>query len=153
MDVRISDGDIAMLSSGSYEYITGIEEAVQRVRISALTVKGDFIYDRELGTDYSGLSADDPLLLEKLDLLIKELGKRLADKQLSIRVTDEAKAYIADNGYDPIYGARPLKRYLQSHVETLLARKIIAEDPAPETTLVVDMEDNALTVTLETPNG
>ncbi len=72
MDVRISDGDIAMLSSGSYEYITGIEEAVQRVRISALTVKGDFIYDRELGTDYSGLSADDPLLLEKLDLLIKE---------------------------------------------------------------------------------
>ncbi len=88
-----------------------------------------------------------------LDLLIKELGKRLADKQLSIRVTDEAKAYIADNGYDPIYGARPLKRYLQSHVETLLARKIIAEDPAPETTLVVDMEDNALTVTLETPNG
>ena len=88
-----------------------------------------------------------------LDLLIKELGKRLADKQLSIRVTDEAKAYIADNGYDPIYGARPLKRYLQSHVETLLARKIIAEDPAPETTLVVDMKDNALTVTLETPNG
>lgn len=72
MDVKISDGDIAMLSSGSYRYIAGLEEAVQRVRLAALTVKGDFIYDRELGTDYSGLSADDDLLVEKLDMLIKE---------------------------------------------------------------------------------
>ncbi len=72
MDVRISDGDIAVLSSGSYEYICGIEEAVQRVRLSAMTVKGDFIYDRELGTDYSGISADDPLLKEKLDMVIRE---------------------------------------------------------------------------------
>lgn len=72
MDVRIAHGDIARVASGSYEYITGIEEAVQRVRISALTQKGDFVYDRELGTDYTGLSADDELLKEKLDLRVKE---------------------------------------------------------------------------------
>lgn len=72
MDVKIANGDIAMVSSGDYIYITGIEEAVQRVRISALTVKGDFVYDRELGTDYRGLSADDEMLCEKLEVLIKE---------------------------------------------------------------------------------
>ena len=72
MDVKIANGDIAMVSSGDYTYITGIEEAVQRVRISALTVKGDFIYDRELGTDYRGLHADDAMLCEKLELLLKE---------------------------------------------------------------------------------
>ena len=85
-------------------------------------------------------------------LLIKALDKRLSEKQLSIRVTDEAKSYIADNGYDPIYGARPLKRYLQSHVETLLARKIIADDPMPDSVLVVGLDNGALTVTIEKPN-
>ena len=87
-----------------------------------------------------------------LGLLIKALDKRLSEKQLSIRVTDEAKSYIADNGYDPIYGARPLKRYLQSHVETLLARKIIADDPMPDSVLVVGLDNGALTVTIEKPN-
>lgn len=72
MDIRIDNGDIVALSSDSYEYIRGIEEAVQRVRISALTVRGDFIYDRELGTDYSGIGKYDPLLREKLDMVIKE---------------------------------------------------------------------------------
>ena len=87
-----------------------------------------------------------------LGLLIKALDKRLSEKQLSVRVTDEAKSYIADNGYDPIYGARPLKRYLQSHVETLLARKIIADDPMPDSVLVVGLDNGALTVTIEKPN-
>ena len=72
MDVKIAQGDIERVASGSYRYITGIEEAVQRVRISALTQKGDFVYDRELGTDYTGLSADDELIKEKLDLRLKE---------------------------------------------------------------------------------
>ena len=94
MDVRISDGDIAMLSSGSYEYITGIEEAVQRVRISALTMKGDFIYDRELGTDYSGLSADDPLLVEKLDLLIKESCSDIYGASVEVLSCDDLTAVI-----------------------------------------------------------
>ena len=94
MDVRISDSDIAMLSSGRYEYITGIEEAVQRVRISALTMKGDFIYDRELGTDYRGLSADDPLLLEKLDLLIKESCSDIYGTSVEVLSCDELVAVI-----------------------------------------------------------
>ncbi len=84
MDVRIADGDIALTVSGSYEYITGPEEAVQRVRLSALTVKGDFPYDRELGTDYSGLSADDELLREKLEILLIESCADIADT--SVRV-------------------------------------------------------------------
>ena len=88
MDVRISDGDIAMASSGDYIYITGIEEAVQRVRISALTQKGDFIYDRELGTDYSGLHADDALLCEKLDLLIKESCADIRDTAVEVLSCD-----------------------------------------------------------------
>ncbi len=82
-----------------------------------------------------------------LDLLIASLDKRLAEKQLHISVTDAAKQYIADNGYDPIYGARPLKRFLQSSVETLLARKIISEDLQPDTVLTVDSADNKLVIT------
>ena len=72
MDVRIQNGDISALSAGGYSYITGLEEMAQRVTIAALTVKGAFIYDRELGTDYGSLSADDELIVEKLDMLIKE---------------------------------------------------------------------------------
>ena len=84
MDVRISDGDIAVTVSGGYEYITGIEEAVQRVRLSALTAKGDFIYDRELGTDYSGLRADDDLLEDKLEMLLREACADIADTQVRV---------------------------------------------------------------------
>lgn len=94
MDVRISDGDIAMLSSGSYVYITGIEEAVQRVRISAMTMKGDFIYDRELGTDYSGLRADDPLLVQKLDMLIKESCSDIYGTSVEVLSCDDLTAVI-----------------------------------------------------------
>ena len=82
-----------------------------------------------------------------VDLLVKSLGERLAEKQISIRLTETAKDFIVDNGYDPVYGARPLKRYLQSKVETLLARKLIAEDIAPETELTVDCADGELAVT------
>lgn len=81
-----------------------------------------------------------------IELQIRSLDKRLGEKQLHVIVTDEAKKYIGDNGYDPIYGARPLKRYIQSHVETILARKIISSDLAPDTTLTVDVENNELTV-------
>jgi ATP-dependent Clp protease ATP-binding subunit ClpB len=63
-----------------------------------------------------------------------------------VRVTDTAKNYIVEAGSDPHYGARPLKRYLQSKVETLLARKIIATDVAPDTTLVIDRDENGLFV-------
>ncbi len=82
-----------------------------------------------------------------IDLLIDALGKRLADKQLSVELTDAAKQYVIDNGYDPVYGARPLKRFLQRNVETLLGRAIIAGDLSAGTTLRVDMDNGALTVT------
>ena len=81
-----------------------------------------------------------------VDLMVKDLQKRLADKQLSVRLTPEAKEYIVNTGYDPVYGARPLRRFLQSRVETLIARKIIAEDVAPDTCLVVDYRGGELTV-------
>lgn len=80
------------------------------------------------------------------DLLLAELSKRLEGKQLKVELTDSAKQYLVDEGYDPVMGARPLKRFMQSKLETLLARKIIAEDIAPGTTLTVDLEDEKLTV-------
>ena len=79
-----------------------------------------------------------------VDLLLVSLKERLASKQLSVTVTDKAKDYIIDTAYDPIYGARPLKRFLQSHVETLIARKIISEDIEPGTNIVIDYDGTEL---------
>ena len=81
-----------------------------------------------------------------VDLMLNSLRKRLEDKQLSLTVTDAAKDYIIANGYDVNYGARPLKRWIQQKVEPLLARKIIAEDLAPNTMLTVDYDGNKLIV-------
>ncbi|MBR3439511.1 MAG: AAA family ATPase, partial [Clostridia bacterium] len=79
-----------------------------------------------------------------IDLLAQSLAKRLADQQLGLEITDEAKNYIADEGYDPVYGARPLKRFLQSGVETLAAKLIISQNPAPGSTLVIDRGSEGL---------
>ncbi len=76
-----------------------------------------------------------------VDLLLKDLNKRMAEKQLQCVVTEQAKQVIIERGYDPVYGARPLKRYLQRYVETLIAKKIIQEDLEPDTTLTVDVND------------
>ena len=84
-----------------------------------------------------------------IELLIDELRARLEGRQLKLRITDKAKEYIADEGYDPQYGARPLKRFLQSRVETLAAKLIIAKDPAPGSTLVIDYDGNELTGDVE----
>ena len=77
-----------------------------------------------------------------VDLMLEDLSKRLKDKQLTVRVIDAAKDFIIENGFDPNFGARPLKRYIQRKVETLLAKKIIADDVAPNTELVVDLKDD-----------
>ena len=79
-----------------------------------------------------------------VDLLVADLQKRMAQRQLTVSLTDAAKDYLIAKGYDPIYGARPLKRLLQTEVETLLARWIIAEDPAPETAITVDYDGEKL---------
>ena len=86
-----------------------------------------------------------------LELQLQDLRKRLAEKQLDITLSDKAKAYIIDNGYDPVYGARPLKRFLQSKVETLAARIIIARDPAPGSVITGDCDENGLTADLKQP--
>ena len=88
MDVLLKNGDIAALASGGYTYISGVDEAVQRVLISVLTPAGEFIYDRELGTDYSGLSEDDELLTEKLDMLIQEACCDISDTQVKVLSCD-----------------------------------------------------------------
>ena len=81
-----------------------------------------------------------------IDLMVDELNRRLEDKQLTVRLTDQAKAHIIDEAYDPVYGARPLRRYLQHTVETLISRKIIADQVNPGQVLTVDCKDGQLTV-------
>ena len=81
-----------------------------------------------------------------VELQIEDLRRRLASKQLRLSMTDAAKDHVIEAAYDPLFGARPLKRYLQSKVETLVARKLIREDVAPGTALCVDIEDGDLTV-------
>ena len=81
-----------------------------------------------------------------VDLLIADLNKRLKDKQLKVEITDAAKDHIIESAYDPIYGARPLKRFIQSKIETLLAREIIGGDIEPETTLKIDCENASLVI-------
>ena len=93
-----------------------------------------------------------PLTKDKIthiiDLIMKDLNGRLADKQLKCELTERAKNYIIETGYDPAFGARPLKRLVQRHVETLLARKIIADEVEPGTTLTVDVDENGNYVVL-----
>ena len=81
-----------------------------------------------------------------IDLLAADLNRRLADKQLTVILTDAAKQYIIDSAYDPVYGARPLKRFVQHTVETLISRKIIADEVAPGAALTVDYDGAALVV-------
>ena len=80
-----------------------------------------------------------------INLLLADLNKRLSDKELRLEMTDEAKDYITDHGYDPVYGARPLKRYVQKHVETLAARIILQGDVVSGDTIVITMEGDSLT--------
>ena len=81
-----------------------------------------------------------------VDRMVKELSDRLADQELSLELTDAAKQMVVDNGYDPVYGARPLKRYLQNYVETLTAKKILSGDVHAGDTIVLDVKDGAFTV-------
>lgn len=84
-----------------------------------------------------------------VDLQVADLNHRLIDKQLTVRMTSAARSYIVAQGYDPIYGARPLKRFMQRSVETLIARKLIAEDVQPRTELLVDYDGDKLVIDAE----
>ena len=81
-----------------------------------------------------------------VDLMVKELSDRLADQELSIELTDAARTQVIENGYDPVYGARPLKRYLQNYVETLAAKKILSGDVHAGDTLVLDVKDGEFVI-------
>ena len=81
-----------------------------------------------------------------VDLMVKELSDRLADQELSLELTDAARTQVIENGYDPIYGARPLKRYLQNYVETLAAKKILSGDVHQGDTLVLDVKDGEFVI-------
>ena len=84
-----------------------------------------------------------------IHLIIADLNKRLEDKQLTIRLSDEAMQYIVDNAYDPVYGARPLKRYIQKYVETLAAKMILADQVEEGDTIVITVEDDKLSAKCE----
>ena len=81
-----------------------------------------------------------------VDLMVKELSDRLVDQELSLELTDAARTQVIENGYDPIYGARPLKRYLQNYVETLAAKKILSGDVHQGDTLVLDVKDGEFVI-------
>ena len=80
------------------------------------------------------------------ELLLGDLRRRLGELRLRVEVTDAAKDTIIESGFDPIYGARPLKRYIQSRVETLAAKYIIERDPEPDSVIVIDADENGLKV-------
>lgn len=84
-----------------------------------------------------------------IDLMLGDLRSRLKNKQLDVAVTDAAKDYIVKEGYDPVYGARPLKRFIQRSLETMIARKIISDSAEPYSTLKVDFNGSSLTITEE----
>lgn len=91
---------------------------------------------------YKPLSKDN--LMSIINLLVEEIGRRLLEKRLTIMVTDEARRHIVEEGYDPVYGARPLRRYLQRHVETMIGRAIIAGDVSEGDEIVIDDRDGHL---------
>ena len=82
-------------------------------------------------------------------MLEKDLDKRLQDKELHVKLTDAAKGYIADQGFDPVFGARPLRRFLQRKVETLIARTLIEKEIPPFSTFIVDYVDGELTIKVD----
>jgi ATP-dependent chaperone clpB len=80
-----------------------------------------------------------------INLLMADLNKRLADREITVELSDAASHFIVENGYDPIYGARPLKRFLQKHVETLSAKLILADEVREGDTILIDVEGDHLT--------
>ena len=79
-----------------------------------------------------------------MDLIIADLNRRLADRDLSLELTEDAKQFVVDNAYDPVYGARPLKRYIQKYVETATAKLILADGVDSGDTVLISAENGTL---------
>ena len=161
-DGRITDGQgrtvdfkntIIILTSnlGSDIILDGMENGVigeeARAAIQKLlraTFRPEFINRLDETVFYKPLTGED--LGKIVELLLKDLAGRLAQRRLTLELTDAAKAYIVETGSDPLFGARPLKRFIQSKVESLIARHILRADPAPDTVITVDCSNGTLTV-------
>ena len=162
-DGRITDGQgrtvdfkntVIILTSnlGSQYLLEGINDAGEitdeaREQVNALlkqAFRPEFLNRLDEIVFYKPLTRENVTAI--VDLMVAQLNGRLADKELSCRLTDAAKALIIDRAYDPLYGARPLRRYLQHTVETLISRAIIAGTVAPGETLMVDVKEGELTV-------
>jgi ATP-dependent Clp protease ATP-binding subunit ClpB len=96
-----------------------------------------------------------PLVLEEIKrivlLMVEDIRRRLSDRNICLELSDEAAGFIAEAGFDPVYGARPLKRFLQHEVETRIGREIIAGDVGEGAVIVLDVEDDRLTVRARPP--
>ena len=133
---------------GSSYLLEGIDETGEisddaRMEVEALlkqSFRPEFLNRLDEIVFYKPLTKDN--ITHIIDLILKDLNGRLADKQLKCELTDRTKEFIVETGYDPAFGARPLKRLVQRHVETLLARKIIADAVAPGAVLTVDVDEN-----------
>ena len=84
-----------------------------------------------------------------IKLIIADLNKRLSDRELTVELSQEAESFIIDNAYDPVYGARPLKRYIQKYVETLSAKLILADEVEQGDTIWIDVEDGKLSASVK----
>lgn len=144
---------IILTSNLGSEYILeGINEKGEiskeaKDKVSALlkqSFRPEFLNRLDEIVFYKPLKKDE--ISQILDLLIKDLEKRLADKQIHLVLTPSAKDYLIENGYDEVYGARPLRRFVQKKLETLIAKKILSQEILPKTTVNVDCQNNELVI-------
>ena len=135
---------IIMTSNLGSDYILGASQDKDELVMNELkhTFKPEFINRIDEIIIFNSLSKS--VIYEILDKIINEIGNRLKDKYISINITKEAKDFIINNSYNEDYGARPIKRYVQRNVETLIANKIISDDIKPNTTITIDVIDNKL---------
>ncbi len=137
---------------GSQFLLDGIEEdgeisAQAREQVNELlkrSFRPEFLSRLDEIVFYKPLTKDN--ITHIIDLLVADLNRRLADKQLTVELTQQAKGFIIDSAYDPVYGARPLRRFVQHTVETLIGRKIIADQVSAGQRLTVDLQDGELMV-------
>ena len=121
------------------------EEAKENVRnLLKQNFRPEFLNRLDEIIFYKPLKKDE--ISKILELLIKDLERRLEDKHIKLNLTDAAKNYLIDNGYDEVYGARPLKRFVQKKLETLIAKEILTQKILPNTTVTVDCKDNELVI-------
>lgn len=129
-------GDDGEISDQARE---GVNDLLRR------TFRPEFLNRLDEIVFYKPLTKDD--IGKIVELLFKDLEKRLADKHIKLTIDESAKNYIIDTAYSPIYGARPIKRFIQSEAETIIARKLIADNPAPGTEFCLAADENGLMVT------